>query len=371
MQSYRSMTLAYAGLLGSALGIATAQAADSPLHDRTIGYVLTTKAVAIWQSPDGKVECPDGLNDGPREQFKTLYPEQPGVRYKFVETQLEREGEIWNPTTQPEAKLPLKEAQGTTAIGLNLDGKIGPNDFTSPAGEKGIDNQMYRVLGCVGNYRGPDGSYRHFIQDYMRKFNYNRFLLEVSNVDDLTNDDDVGVTLYRGKDGLMVDARGEYTPGSTHRVDFRWGKSFIYKLRGKIKDGVLVTEPSDVTFPESQARGVPYLSVHDWRVQLKLKPDSADGLMAGYTDIERYYNSLGQNWSTHHRSYGAEPMTSEYRAMRKHADAYPDPKTGENTAISMAWEVKFVQAYILHDEQNKQSLSAGVGGAAKPSGAGE
>ncbi|HEY6640899.1 hypothetical protein [Povalibacter sp.] len=358
MQSYRPMKLAFAGLLGSALGVVTAQAADSPLRDQTIGFVLTTKAVAIWQSPDGKVECPNGVNDGPREQFKTLYPEEAGVRYKFLETQLEREGQIWNPTTEPEPKLSFKEAQGTTAIGLNLDGKIGPHDFTSPDGEQGIDNQMYRVLGCVDNYRGPDGSYRHFIQDYMRKFNYNRFLIELTNVDDLTNDDEVDVTLYRGKDPLMVDATGGFVSGSTQRVDFRWGKSFIYHLRGKIKDGVLTTEPHDVTFPESQARGVPYLSVRGWRVKLKLAPEGAEGLMAGYTDIERYYNSLGQNWSTHHRSYGAEPMTSEYRAMRKNADGYPDPATGENTAISMAWEVKFVQSFILHEEQAKQVISS-------------
>ena len=372
MQSYQSMKLVKltcAGLLGSALGVAAAQAADNPLRDRTIGYVLTTKNVAIWQSPDGKTECPQGLNDGPREQFKELYPEQAGVKYKFVETQLEREGQIWNPTTDPEPSklVPFKEAQGTTAIGLNLDGKVGPHDFTGPNGEQGIDNQMYRVLGCVGNYRGPDGSYRHFIEDYMRKFNYNRFLIEVTKVDDLANDDDVDVTLYRGKDPLMVDALGGFTSGSTQRVDLRWGKSFIYKLHGKIKDGVLTTEPADVTFPESQARGVPYLAVRGWRLQLKVKPESAEGLMAGYTDIERYYNSLGQNWSTHHRSYGAEPMASEYRAMIKNADGYPDPTTGQNTAISMAWEVKFSQAFILRDQQDKPAVTTAQGGSAKKS----
>lgn len=371
MQSYRSMKPAIAGLLGCALGVATAQAADSPLRGKTIGYVLTTKNVAIWQSPDGKVECPQGINDGPREQFKTLYPADAGVKYKFVESQLEREGQIWNPTTEPEPKLLFKEAQGTTAIGMNLDGKVGPHDFTSPDGEQGIDNQMYRVLGCVDNYRGPDGSYRHFIQDYMRKFNYNRFLVELSQVDDLSNDDDVTVTLYRGKDPLLVDTLGAYSPGSTQRIDFRWGKSFIYQLKGKIRDGVLTTEPSDVTFPESQARGVPYLSVRGWRVKLKLTPESADGLMAGYTDIERYYNSLGQNWSTHHRSYGAEPMTSEYRSMRKHADGYPDPKTGENTAISMAWQIKFVQAFILHEERGEQAISSVQGAGARTETAGE
>ena len=59
------------------------------------------------------------------------------------------------------------------------------------------------------------------------------------NIDDLNNDDSVDVTMYRGKDPLMVDATGAYTSGSTQRVDYRWGKEFIYHLKGKIKDGVL------------------------------------------------------------------------------------------------------------------------------------
>jgi len=353
-----------AGLTAAAFGATVAwadDAATSPIKNRSIGYVLTNKAYAVWQSPDGKVECPTGLNDGPREQFKTLYPEN-GTHYKFVETQLEREGQVWLPTTTPEPKLPFKEAQGTTAIGLNLDGKVGAHDFTGPDGEKGIDNQLYRVIGCVGNYRGPDGSYRHFIEDYMQKFNYNRVLMEITNVDDLVNDPDVDVTMYRGKDALMVDATGAFTSGSTQRVDYRWGKEFIYHLKGHIKDGVLITDPADVTFPESQERGVPYNAVHAWRVKLKLTPEGAEGLMAGYMDIERFYNSLGQNWSTHHRSYGQESMPSEYRAMIRNADGYPDPKTGQNTAISTAWQIKFAQAFILHQQDGKK-LIAGAGGA--------
>ena len=87
--------------------------------------------------------------------------------------------------------------------------------------------------------------------------------------------------------------------------------------------------------------------------------------MAGYTDIERYYNSLGQNWSTHHRSYGAEPMASEYRAMIKNADGYPDPATGQNTAISMAWEIKFAQAFILHDGEDRTAVASAQGRGAK------
>ena len=321
---------------------------DAALKDRTIGFVLTHKSFALWQSPDGKKECPNGVNVGPREQFKALYPDGG----KFTETQLAREGEIMFPDTTPEPKLFFHEPVGKVGLGLNLDGKVDENDFVSEDGKvAGIDNQMYRVVGCTDNYRGPEGQARHFIQDYMRKFNYNRWLIEVTDVDDLTNDPDVTVSLYRGLDALTQDAAGNFTSGGTQRVDAKWGKEFMYKTKGKIEGGVLTTTPIDITFPESQSRGYPYNAVRDWRVQLNLTSEGAEGLMAGYLDLERWHHNLWQLWSSHHRSYGGEPVPSQYRSLRRNADAYPDPATGQNTHISAAWDVKFTQAFILHPDQ--------------------
>ena len=321
---------------------------DAALKDRTIGFVLTHKSFALWQSPDGKKECPNGVNVGPREQFKALYPDGG----KFAETQLAREGEIMFPDTTPEPKLFFHEPVGKVGLGLNLDGKVDENDFVSEDGKvAGIDNQMYRVVGCTDNYRGPEGQARHFIQDYMRKFNYNRWLIEVTDVDDLTNDPDVTVSLYRGLDALTQDAAGNFTSGGTQRVDAKWGKEFMYKTKGKIEGGVLTTTPINITFPESQSRGYPYNAVRDWRVQLSLTSDGAEGLMAGYLDLERWHHNLWQLWSSHHRSYGGEPVPSQYRSLRRNADAYPDPATGQNTHISAAWDVKFTQAFILHPDQ--------------------
>ena len=44
-------------------------------------------------------------------------------------------------------------AEGRYAIGLNLDGEVGPDSWEHPhTGETGIDNQMWRVLGCWDVY---------------------------------------------------------------------------------------------------------------------------------------------------------------------------------------------------------------------------
>jgi hypothetical protein len=349
-KSFLSAVIAAFILAGVSGELVRSAAADEAFQDRKIGYTIVSKNFAIYQTPDGKSECPNGLNDGPREQFDKLYPRD--KKHTFVGTQLEREGEVWLPDAAPEAHgLPFYEPQSKIAIGLDLDGKNDTNDFKSPDGKiAGIDNQIYRVFGCVGNYRGPDGSYRFFIQDYMKKFAYNRFLIEITDLDDLTNDGDVTVTILRGLDPLLYDSTGGFAAGGTQRVDMRWGKELIKATKGKVVDGMLTTAPMDIVMPESLRRGAANLIIHAWRVQLRLTEDGAEGLMAGYLDIEKFYNNLAQNWTTHYRSYGQESLPSEYRVMVRSADGYPDA-SGRNTAISSAWEVKFKQVFIVHPDK--------------------
>src|ERR1041384_2409263 len=50
------------------------------------------------------------------------------------------------------------EVNSRIGEGFNLDGKIKPNDFVSPDGEKGIDNQLYRAWGCDAPWRGENGN---------------------------------------------------------------------------------------------------------------------------------------------------------------------------------------------------------------------
>jgi len=57
----------------------------------------------------------------------------------------------------------------------------------------------------------------------------------------------------------------------------------------------------------------------------------------------------------HHQNYGQSASGSEYAALRRLADAYPDPETGTNTAISSAVEVTLTQVYIVHPEEQRTS----------------
>jgi hypothetical protein len=332
-------------------------AAEAP-RDGRIGYVLTERHWAIFETEDGAKECPQGFNLGPREQFSAQFPED-GVERTVVETRLLREGRQWHPRIVEEDSFTFHAAQGDQVEGLDLDGVVDDNDYHSPDGERsGIDNQMNRVLGCIAHYR-TGGIIYHFENKFAQQYNDNRWIIELTGVDDLENDDEVSVSVYRGMDDLLTDAGGEaFIAGATQRVDTRWGRDYIEHTTGKIVDGVLTTQPIDtIQIPWSSTFDTSgYQVFRGLRMEINLGAEGAEGLLAGYTDVEAFNHQLNTTWSTHHQSYGQLSSLSQYHALRRYADGYPDPETGENTAISSAIEVKMTRVAVLHPEESHETV---------------
>src|SRR5215213_782992 len=69
-------TASLCAVMAAAGFVSAAQASDtSPIKDGRIGYVIADAHFAVYQTPDGAKECPQGLNAyGPREIFKVLWP---------------------------------------------------------------------------------------------------------------------------------------------------------------------------------------------------------------------------------------------------------------------------------------------------------
>ncbi|WP_439108161.1 hypothetical protein [Congregibacter sp.] len=334
-------------------------AAAEPVNGGRIGYVITERHWSLYQTEDAKTECPQGFNIGPREQYSALFPDEADVLRAEVDTRLVREGRRFHLETSEEP-FPFYAAQGPNAYGLNLDGEVTEEDFTSPEGVEGVDNQLNRALACIAIYRGPDGTFYHFSNLFMYGNAYNRWIIELTGVDDLANDDEVTVNFYRGLDDLVTDASGKgFVAGGTQRIDGRWGESFRGEVQGKIVDGVLTTEPADRTkFPWSfPGVGGGFHIFRDFQLQLTLTPKTASGLVAGYVDVEQYSHRLNRNWTTHHQSYGRLSAASLYRAMKQLADGYPDPDTGANTAISSAIDIVMHQVHIVHPDEESMELN--------------
>lgn len=339
----RLIGLALAGTCLSAPVLAASGGA-SPVAERRIGYVMTSEYKAIWDTPDGKLECPNGINNGPREEFKILYPEL--GKWTILESQLERESEVWFPKTTPQDKLPYHESIAKVAFGIDLNDKIDANDYVDPDGNKGIDNQTQRAWGCTANYRST--SYNLGAFNNWRKYSYNIIVIELTEVDDLINDPEVVLTTYRGMDRPMTDATGAtYLPGGTQRVDMRFGKQFVQSFKGKIVDGVLTTEGADYVMPSAGGQSAADVRYYGTRWRLSLMPERANGIMGAYMNIEDWNSAANQGRSTHHQAYGQAATPSIYRAMVRNAD-YADPKTGAMIGISTAFKVGLTQVFVSH-----------------------
>jgi hypothetical protein len=335
------------------MAFAPVLAGESSPAPQTIGFALTDMRWAVYQSADGRDECPQGLNESsPRVLFDATYPSAT-VRGEasVADTQLEFEGLEWHPTVAPMSTSALKEVAGEVGFGWNLDGKPGPRDFTTPDGQSGVDNALYRAIGCVEEFRGPTGIFYNLVNRFVRDMNFNRVLIEISGVDDLNDDGSVEVTIYRGLDRLMVDATGQaITPGGSQRVDSRWGKRYIQHLRGRIARGVLITEPAQIKLPHAIYESTPGEEfIRDGQFRLKLSKTAAEGQLVGYVDIRRWYYQILQSWN------GQISYPLLWATLQRCADAYPDPSTGANTAASAALALKFTQVFILHDEESARA----------------
>jgi len=323
----------------------------------TIAYVISEYKLANLET-DKALECPQGFNSGQQEYLAAKFPDAEKRNLTYEETYLKLHGSSFFPEQFEEA-FPYREAAGPTAIGLNLDGKVGPEDFTSPEGVAGVDNQLFRATGCIEGWRNL-GTRGGLNKQRFQRNNYNRLLIEITGVDSLENDPEVTVNTYRGLTLLMLDGTNKPVVGRTQRIDTLSGERFLHSLRGRIVNGVLITDPGRVTMPYSPMSGKilgKENQIMDARFQLKLRPDGAEGLVAGYFDVEDWY------WRNRSNSLDFDKIVNGalYRALKRLADAYPAADGSGNTAISGAIQVKFVQAYIQHPDRG--DVVAGGGGA--------
>jgi hypothetical protein len=237
--------------------------------------------------------------------------------------------------------------------GFNLDGKIKPNDFVSPDGERGIDNQLYRAWGCDAPWRGENGNGTLVLRsnDKMLEGLFT-IVIRVSGSNDPMNDDNATVEIGYSPDQIMKDARGNVGVDYSYRI--LAGEQYT-KLKARIKDGVVETEQSDIHMPQiawfyNQLRDA-FLR----QGKIRVVPNSdgtAMGLVGGYRDFRDVY---AQNVFT--QSGGVQGVREHedhvalYYALRRHADGMFNAKTGRYDGISSAYRMKLVPAFVVDPDK--------------------
>lgn len=254
-----------------------------------------------------------------------------------------------NPFTAPDAGM--QQVTGKIAEGFDLDRNTDSGGFISPGGERGIDNAFYRAWGCIMSYRGtPYHAYlSQRANDKMLDGLYTMVVRLSGNADPM-NDDNVTFEIAYSPDHVVKDPLGNLV----RDVSFRMVKSAQYtKLKARIRGGVLETEQADVRMPAfswgETNRGEVLFQKGRLRLTLN-KDDGLSGLVGGYRDWRDVYNKDTFNvpsGGATRETYYHQNQISMYYALKRNADAMPDPKTGRNTAISAAYRFTARPAFVV------------------------
>ncbi len=334
------------------------------------GYVVSNWAPAM-NNPDDS-GCPDGKNPDlkdiakytlarlgyPKEQIEKLVPAE-GVG-REARQMLAMRGRVdgqpvnvyVNPLSVPDPKIKMDVAK--ESFGFNLDGKLGPSDYTDPlTKESGVDNAAARVFGCFDRTRGtleqPPGNWSFRWSHYVEG---NSWLIQVNNNSDrplnFQNDDNVVVTFYRGMQIPMMNASG-YQRNVTYTIDPNTELKKNTSFTGKIRDGMFISDFTPQFRMVASSRVQPVFDFKSARMRINFKPDgSLVGFVGGYLPIKMIYFPFG-DYATTGEGLGSMDVAGIYYALQKSADTDIDaaPKTGVRTRISQTYQVHAVPAFLI------------------------
>jgi hypothetical protein len=348
--------------------------------EETRGYVISMIHTATYVDEQ---TCPQGTNGLPpdillrrvmgagyseEEAFRILTSgngglDDEGNRVGVART-LGSVGGNWNGLDFNPANIPgsLPDpnphlAQGRFALGLDLDGLVGPDSWEHPeTGQQGIDNQMWRVLGCwdVYNVNKPVLPYNETIVWDTAVDAMPAWLLSISG-EDISQDGEVTVTFDRALNIPLRDAYGSIMSGASFAVDTNPRSHNVFV--GHIEDRVLTIEPGDF-FMQGESQFYSHLRFTGTQLRLEMDDDgSLRGHIGGYQPWRDYYHYLSVRGETD----GMVDLPGAFYAMKRLADATPDPETGENTAISSAYFIEAVPAFHVNAAGELIAESVGKG----------
>jgi hypothetical protein len=354
---YRAILIA-AALLTEPIGLARAET-----RSFIVGWFYPADYYDDATCPDGLNPLPDvffkrdlALLGVPKAQIDDMFDKDYNVQtfrpmmtdwVRRVATRGNGKDSVYaNPTTILDRMLKL--AQGRFGYGFNLDGEgaASPNGFEDPdSHERGVNNRLFRAIGCIQSYRG--GGQRPLTFEY--KWAYARphmpaWVISITG-DDLSRDGQVTVAFDVSIDPAdTIDANGDVQAGMSYRLTSDLRSHNV--VPGRIENGVIMTEPADISL-RCDAYMQPVFDFRQARLRLTVGPDGAlRGMLGGYQAWYPLYWSNAKGGYIDERGFGVD-APALYYALKKSADADPDPRTGENRAISAAYMIEGVPAFVV------------------------
>lgn len=371
--------------LGSAAPSAEGQAA--PALDGQAGFVVTEFSYGLSDDAEQTGACPDGMTAG-YANMGDVFVDSPELRRQEGEVEdqyIQRvfraamsNADIKNLCANPELGGPDPTYRTVTstsvrAYGIDLDGQASRtngapaanacahSDFTGMNGERGVDNQFFRAVGCNKSFQSTGSSNIFGTEMLTGAWG---ILIALKGVDDLRNDDEVEVTIVANADPIQLSPTRAPLENATYAMD--QDPRFRAVARGRIVDGVLTSETMDVRLHSIVNSIRLERTLRDARVRMTITSEGGlDGYLSGYTPVEDMYNfqfsyrngtdasgqpapvrlrqvsSIGAAQVLGHTCHGA------YQALHALADGHRDPETGRCTSISTQYRVKAIPAFVF------------------------
>jgi hypothetical protein len=373
--------------LGLLLSAPLVGAAPEFVQNGKAGFVVTGIRYALGDDAEKTGACPRGMSlnvaeiyastaEGRRrkEESDDIY----GKRVEAGGRAISAAPNGQNVCANPEAAAPdpyyrSLEAADVVADGIDLDGVDSTasqpaaggmcphQDLVSRSGQRGVDNQFFRVVGCNRSFQSTGQSNGFGIGMLTGSWG---ILITLAGVDDIRNDEDVVIGFVANADPIQLSPTREPLAYATYAMhqDPRYRTS----VHGRINDGVLTTDPVDLRFYTEVNSLFNDRPLKRARLQVTLSETGViEGYLAGYTPVESVYdmqfgfrngrNAAGEPGAQMlrlHTANGAARVLGytcqgAYQSLYQHADADPDPQTGRCTSISTQYHIKAIPAFVV------------------------
>jgi len=234
--------------------------------------------------------------------------------------------------------------------GFDLDGNQETGGFSRPDGLRGIDNALYRAWGCDAPFRNPASGTLDLRENTQMQEGLYTVVIRISGNQDPMNDNDATVEIGYSPDKIVRDARANVASDYSYRIV----KSEQYsKLKATIRNGVVETQQAERLhvprigwFPDQMGDA----DFHKGRLRLQIDADgkAASGFVGGYRNwLDLLSENTFAQTGAEQGIRDHEDAVALYYALKRNADGLPDPKTGRNTGISMAYRIKAVPAHVV------------------------
>lgn len=386
-QRYRAAGLTIAGIALHALAGFMPASAGQPtfVQDGKAGFVVAHIEYALSHDAKDTGACPNGMTKG-NSTLDSTASGAGGDRPEGVSAEEAQRRFIaaiikQNACGNPQAGGPDPNFRTVTGpkvpvYGIDLDGKdsstkskaapgrCSHDDFVGMNGERGIDNQFFRVVGCSNSYQSTGLSNGWNIEMLTGAWG---ILITLSGIDDIRNDDSVDVGIFANADPIELSPSREPLINATYAIDR--DPRFQARTRGRIVNGVLTTDPVDVRFHKITNSVYLERPLNDARVQMTLTENGGlEGYLAGYTPVEDLYDfQYGFRNGKNGKGEPADPRliaissngqaavlghscNGAYYALHEFADGNPDPKTGKCASISTQYRIKAIPAFVVNAE---------------------